>query len=207
MTVSAKRSCRRCGGHHERSSRCPVYAKASIGLIYLLFSSILCSEPAQAAAPQTIRWRVENPFRLFLDPVDTARHRSVFEQLNKVERTHPILAAERRLAEAAPRGWAETVVSSLCWSQTKRQNQCDQVNDYAFPVSHRVVAEFKAGTLATATCTWIIANRQPTQSPPTMTRTAPCDEQITFDVPFPNGARVSVAASGQGVNRPGFAGG
>ena len=143
-------------------SYCRARARVRVlrGLLYLAAIAVICIGSGEAGATQSLRWRVENPFRLFLDPDDTARHRKVFEGLSVGERARPILAAEQRLALEAPRGWAEAMVSRVCWSPTAQRYACDPFEDYVNPKSHRVIAELDATNAATAKCKWSLVYRQ-----------------------------------------------
>ena len=72
---------------------------------------------ARAESPR-IEWEVLNPFRLFLDPADTAVHRAVWSNLSERERRSPVLAAERHLAEGRVDGWAAGIFAKTCWTIT-----------------------------------------------------------------------------------------
>ncbi len=111
-------------------------------------------------APQTdnsganelqIAWEVKSRFRLFRYERDFARHVAA-------DRGDGILAAERRLAaETDGRGWARTMVNSLCADATgKLLDTCDRDGEkesYLSPVDHRIGAMVVSAP-ASATCTW-----------------------------------------------------
>ena len=84
-----------------------------LGATLCMATMVLASSCSVAVGAQ-IRWHVENPFRLFLDPADTQLHRATLEALTLDERLRPILSSERRLSEARPRGWAENAYQKLC---------------------------------------------------------------------------------------------
>lgn len=68
---------RRCGfrKHARASVRC-----ALVGLLAVLATGSLPSGGVHAAP--LLKWRVENPFRLFTDPADSEVHRATFEALS-----------------------------------------------------------------------------------------------------------------------------
>ena len=70
----------------------------------LWFSAAMILLVQPAAAEPEINWRVGNPFRLFADPTNSEVHRATFDALTEDERKHPILSAERALAERHPDG-------------------------------------------------------------------------------------------------------
>jgi hypothetical protein len=90
----------------------------------------------ETAAPQTaarITWKVENPFRFFLDPADTDIHRATYEDLSDEERRTPVLSSERALAARHPEGWAATMVSKTCWDAKKNRYVCPDGKPYVTP--------------------------------------------------------------------------
>lgn len=152
---------------------------------------------ATTVAAETISWRLENPFRLFLDPADTAKHRAAYEALSLDERLRPVLAGERKLAALAPRGWAEEIVTRTCWSQTSQRYACSSVGDYVNPKSHRIIAHVSSRALPGGTCAWRVTPLQTDSGATLFTRLAPCGESIILEVPYPTGARITVAAAGR----------
>jgi hypothetical protein len=176
--------------------------------LFALASWVRCAAPATVicatalvgathASAESINWRLENPFRLFLDPGDTARHRAAYEALSLDEKLRPVLAAERQLAAAAPRGWAEAIVDRTCWSQTSQLYACNSFEDYVNPTSHRIVAHEPSAAASGGTCTWSVAPLWPGSTAPPAVSLVPCGEHVVLDVPYPTGARVSVAVAGR----------
>ncbi|MEL6290128.1 MAG: hypothetical protein AAFQ35_15320, partial [Pseudomonadota bacterium] len=89
----------------------------------------------------TLRWRVENPFRLFSDPALTERHRRVYETLSPEERRNPVLAAERALSAQSRDGWAADAITAVCWQPRRhRYGGCRDGASYVRPKSHRIIA-------------------------------------------------------------------
>jgi hypothetical protein len=145
----------------------------------------------------TIEWRVENPFRLFLDPKDTDRHRIIYESLRAEQRAEPILSIEHILAQQNPRGWAAEVVGRTCWDQKSNRHRCQEHPDFTKPRSHRVLAWLNGSETPNGrTCIWELVPIQ--RQPPRRARsiTAPCHEQVTLEVPYPDGAQVGVSVEG-----------
>jgi hypothetical protein len=118
-----------------------------IKLLLSLALSLLL-QTTLASADAKIKWRVNNPFRLFVNPADTAAHRDAYAAYEKwlqtapqdekdrfaAEGKGPIYFAEisyfaARHAKSKPkepyRGWAETVVgrgrNGTCFDQEKQQ--------------------------------------------------------------------------------------
>lgn len=151
-------------------------------------------------SPPTIRWRVENPFRLFTDPADTAVHRATFESLTLPERRSPILNAERRLASNYAQGWAAEMVDSTCWNAKKNKHACPKTRDpYVRPTHHAILAQ--VGSIPDASivnCTWRVVPLDRKGGKPTRT-TKPCDAEVKLTIPYPTGARVAVEVGGRPV--------
>jgi len=98
----------------------------------------------------TIAWEVKSRFRLFRYERDYRRHVAA-------DRGDGILAAEQRLAaETDGRGWARTMVTSLCVDASgKLLDTCERDGEkesYLAPVDHRVGAMVQNAP-AGATCT------------------------------------------------------
>jgi hypothetical protein len=108
--------------------------------LFLLMLFIAITPATAHGSSSSIHWRVENPFRLFLDPADTAVHRAAFKSLSPYDQSRPILAAEQLLSAMATHGWAEPMINRICWSAKAQRYACSGFNDYANPVSHRVIA-------------------------------------------------------------------
>lgn len=87
-----------------------------------------------------IVWEVTQPFRLFVDPAITDRHRAAYQALDPAEREAPVLAIERRLAEASPQGWAADAVDRTCWDDAKMAHRPCGGADFHRPPSHRITA-------------------------------------------------------------------
>ncbi|MGE3917717.1 MAG: hypothetical protein AB7F78_18650 [Hyphomicrobiaceae bacterium] len=148
-------------------------------------------------APPRIEWRLENPFRFFTDPKLTEAHRATYEALGDDERREPVLAAERALAERhGGEGWAATMLDQTCWDPVANRHACRTVPDYLDPRSHRIVASIKgvpdAGGID---CTWLTAPRKARGT----ALTVPCDVAVKLDIPYPDGAGVSVEVGGRRV--------
>ena len=95
----------------------------------------------------TIEWRLENPFRLFLDSTTTELHQQAYEELDATQRAHPILEIEHKLAGRFARGWAESAFHKVCWDADRNQYGCRQIQDYFSPRSHRVLVSLKSYAL------------------------------------------------------------
>ncbi len=77
---------------------------------WLMLAMMAGAIGAPANAEPRLVWRVENPFRFFVDPADTEVHRATYLSLSEEERRSPVLSAERALAGRHPDGWAATML-------------------------------------------------------------------------------------------------
>jgi hypothetical protein len=172
--------------------------RTTVALLAVLAAALAGPTGALSAEPE-ITWRVDNPFRFFLDPADTEAHRVAYESLSEEERRQPILATERILSEKSAQGWAASVVRETCWDVANNRFTCPGMTEYAHPKLHRVRAELTGIPDATdVTCTWLTA---PAGGRRGTAVTKPCNEAITLDVPYPGGATVSVEVGGVAVAR------
>ena len=157
-----------------------------VGLICVIASAL----PSPAAVAQSVTWRVETPFRLIVDPAAADEHRAVLDALSADERRTPVLAVERRLGSAKPRGWAEAWIDQLCWSPERQHYGCAGAEPYAHPASHRV--RLGLDKPRRGTCRWTIDARERLPSASARSVAHPCAESLVVDVPYPHGAAVSV---------------
>lgn len=146
-----------------------------------------------------IDWRVENPFRFFVDPKDTEVHRATWLSLSPEQRgTAPVLASEHALARRHEAGWAETMYRKTCWSVARNRYVCPDKSDYVNPERHRVVATLKGIDEPGLDCRWITAElggaRGDTGAESAITR--PCAEPVVFAAPYPSGLSVRVEVGG-----------
>ena len=161
--------------------------------------------PADLVAPQ-IQWRLENPFRLFLEPASTDLHIETYEALDESQRTRAVFESERLLSGRFPKGWAESTYRQLCWNPDSNQYICKATPDYLAPKSHRVIVELAggpgkgagdAGNSAPAQrCEWRLSPLQGKRNAVPRVMTVPCAEPLVIDVPYPGGLKVSVRADG-----------
>ncbi len=146
-----------------------------------------------------ITWRVENPFRFFADPADTQVHRATFESLSEEERYTPVLAAERALAQRHTDGWASIVLGRTCWQADKNRHICPGGADYINPKSHAIIAELKGiPDAAFVDCMWLTAPKG-RNAPRGQAVTSRCSEPVELDIPYPNGAQITVEIGGREV--------
>lgn len=166
--------------------------RRSVAIGILSFVAVITGTVSPAASADIV-WRVENPFRLFTDPAATALHRATFEQLTLDERASPVLSGERRLALAAPRGWAEAVVGRACWSDREQRYTCSEDPDYAHPKHHRVIVGLARAP--DGWCNWTVATAPGRQPHKPSTRS--CDEAFVLEVPYPDGLAIAVKHDGR----------
>lgn len=140
-----------------------------------------------------ISWRVENPFRFFTDPKDTAVHRATFEALSPDQRrAGPVLAAERALSRRYESGWAERMVSKVCWTSRKNRHACPDGSDYVNPASHNVEVRLENVHEPDIDCRWL-GTPLGGANMAEIGVTKPCGEPVTFSAPYPAGLQVSVS--------------
>jgi hypothetical protein len=149
-----------------------------------------------AASPR-VSWRVENPFRFFLDPADTDIHRATLNDLTDEERRSPVLSSERALAARHPEGWAATMVAKTCWDSKQNRYACPDGKPYVTPETHRVVVTISGLPEGESLeCNWLTSPRGGRQ-PRGKAIQKPCNDALKLDVPFPGGLDVSVEIGGQ----------
>ena len=167
----------------------------------VLAVAITCCTPGArlAMAEPAIAWRVDNPFRLFVDPADTEVHRATFNALSDEEKQAPVLSAEHALATRHPEGWAATMFRKMCWNDAKNRYICPDGTSYMNPTVHAVTLSL-GGLEETGTveCTWAILPKGPRAAKARTVRQA-CNEPLQAQIPYPAGAAVSVEVGGQKV--------
>lgn len=183
------------GGSHK--SRSAGRLIALIALAGALGTSALAQD-APLPVP-SISWRVENAFRFFSDAADTEVHRATYLALPPEDRLQrPILAAEQALSQRHDDGWAETMFRNTCWDARQNRFDCRDGSDYMNPKSHRVSA--RAGNIDEAAhlgCTWLTAPHGGKLRGDVVTQ--PCSDEAQFDIPYPDGATLSLEIGGRQV--------
>jgi len=150
-------------------------------------------------ASPTIHWRVENPFRFFTDPADTEVHRATYNALTPQERAKPVLSSERALSARHDEGWAATMYRKTCWNWVESRFECADKKDYINPTEHTVVVELKGlpelQSTSTVECEWhATARGERRLRGKGMTQS--CAEPMKFDIPYPDGAEITVSIGG-----------
>ena len=156
--------------------------------------------PAEALVSARITWRVDNPFRFFTDPEDTAVHRATFEALDAPARRHPVLAAERALAARHGDGWAARTFEKTCWDGERNRHACKAYDDYVNPSVHAVRVTLSGLAEAQSLeCQWSSVPRGEAGAPASVLQ--PCDKPLLLDVPYPAGSDVTLSIGGAEVAR------
>jgi hypothetical protein len=151
---------------------------------------------ASAVAEPHIVWQVENPFRLFLDPADTKLHAATWLSLPEAERGRSVSAAERLLGERHADGWAALTVAKTCWDRVHNRYACREKSDYINPKAHTILAEVRGLEDDEAVdCLWLTAPQG--RGPRGTALKLPCDTPVTLEIPYPNGAWISVEIGGR----------
>src|SRR5262245_9451738 len=151
---------------------------------------IVRTTPEAASDAPRIEWEVKHRFRLFRSDRDFERHVAAY-------RADGVLAAEHRLErDTGGRGWARTMVGSLCvdggGNLTETCTRDGVAENYLAPDDHRISAVL-ANAPADATCAWSAEDgeRAPEQI------TLPCEEEVCARVRYgrPTHAQVDIARS------------
>lgn len=162
-------------------------------------TSLIAPNRAEAASP-VITWKLENPFRFFIDPHDTEAHRATYRALGPTQRATPVLSAEHALQSGDRDGWAASMFRKTCWNNNRFK--CDAYDDYINPSNHAVIVEVTGvEDASTLTCTWLTAPRGDSKNPRGDAITQPCSESARFVVPYPGGAMVTVQIGGREVSK------
>jgi hypothetical protein len=163
-------------------------------------SSSLAVSQVQTLPVPRISWHVENSFRFFTDAADTEVHRATYLALPPEERLQrPVLAAEQALSRRHEEGWAATMFRNTCWDRRTNRFACPEVDDYINPKTHRVIAGIEnVDETSRLDCTWLSAPHGGEQLRGKAV-TVPCNETVLFDIPYPDGAVVTVEIGGREV--------
>lgn len=147
----------------------------------------------------TITWHVENSFRFFSDAADTEVHRATFLALPPEDQLQrPILASEQALSARHEDGWAETMFRDTCWNARTNRFVCKDGRSYINPKSHRVALKInKVDEAPGLSCTWLTAPHGGALRGDVVTQA--CSEEVHFEIPYPDGAAVSVEIGGREV--------
>jgi len=158
---------------------------------------LVCDAGAALAQSPRISWRLENPFRFFTDPRHTETHRATWEALAEEEKREPVLAAERALAERhGGEGWAATMLEHTCWDPAQNRHRCRADPNYLHPRQHRIVATIEGVPEAAGVdCRWLTAPKEGVRA----AITVPCDATVKLEIPYPDGAEVTVEVGGRQV--------
>ncbi len=151
-----------------------------------------------ARAEPTIKWRVDNAFRLFTEATDTEIHRATYEALSEDERQNPVLSAERVLSERHADGWAAHMFLSTCWNSKDNKFACPEVADYAHPKAHRIRADIAdIADADSIDCTWLTAPIGGRKRGASIT--VPCNTPVLLEIPYPAGAKITVEVGGRQI--------
>lgn len=160
-------------------------------LAVLLLCGLFAGHASAQLAEPRIVWRVDNPFRLFVDGADTEIHRATYESLSDDDKLKPVLAAERALSERHLDGWAAQMFTNTCWNQGENRFYCPQLADYAHPKSHKIRASVTdIPDAETVDCTWLTTPNGGTKRGAALR--VPCHTPVLLEIPYPQGARVAV---------------
>jgi lysophospholipase L1-like esterase len=171
----------------------------ALGALCCALSSSVASQVQPLPVPR-ISWHVENSFRFFSDAADTEVHRATYLALPPEDRLQrPVLAAEQALSRRHEEGWAATMFRNTCWDARTNRFVCPDGSDYINPKSHAVIATIdNVDEAPRLDCTWLTAPHGGSELRGKVV-TQPCNEQVRFNVPFPDGVTVTVEIGGREV--------
>ncbi len=164
-------------------------------------------QPAEKQAePNTgaIVWKLENPFRLFTNPLSTKMHQDVLDTLEEGQSENPILATERKLSEKFSRGWADLVYQETCWDTfNKRYKHCNSQNtNYIFPESHTIIAKMDRVDSYGEYCNWHVSplsGKRSYRRKHYQKVSQDCTAPVKLNIPYPKGARITVMMNGREI--------
>ncbi len=198
------------------------FVRAFIFVLIMLLVPVAPVAHAQTltSANVQISWKVVNRFRMFKDPALFKMHENAWRQygqhMNERSGTSEdsallyynssVLGTEHMLndrripfttlkrAKFDWRGWAAKGVDGTCWNaKSRRHDGCGGIENYITPQSHEIEIQLKpltSGTLISEyNCEWKVG------SSPVIT--APCDEPVRADLPYPAVAQISVNIEGE----------
>ena len=161
--------------------------------------AVVAGAPAPANAAAVIVWRVENPFRFFIDPADSEIHRATYRALGPEEKMTPVLSSERALQSRHDDGWSATMFKKTCWDANANRFSCPEYDDYMNPSSHTVIAEVSGiDEAANLSCTWLTAPKggKDVRGKSVM---QPCNDPFIIEVAYPGSTGLSVEVGGRDV--------
>lgn len=193
--------------------------RALVLLILVLLSPVASAQTLTASNVQ-ITWKVSNRFRFFRDPSLFKMHENAWRQYGShmSERSggaedqallyynSSVLGTEHMLNDRRIpftsimrskfdwRGWAAKGVNGTCWdAKARRHSACGGIDKYLTPTSHQIELQLKplkSGSLISEyNCEWRVGDAG--------VITAPCDETVTANLPYPAGASISVNVQGE----------
>jgi hypothetical protein len=193
----------------------------------LLCAILVLILPASSASAQTltaanvqINWKVENRFRFFSDAANFKAQEQAWRQyLLHVDHlgisdagkqaliaNSSVLGTEHVLNDRyVPftnilrsrydwKGWAAALIGKTCWDAKARSHSaCGGIDAYVTPPSHGVRLWLtpidKTLPIAEYNCEWLVNDGVPV--------TAPCDDSVVLDIPWPRGGSVTVGVQGE----------
>jgi hypothetical protein len=102
------------------------------------------------------------------------------------------------LGERHPDGWSAMTYLNTCWDPAINRYSCRARSDYLDPKRHVVLARLEGlDDSQTVDCTWLTSPQG--KGPRGKAVTLPCDTPVQLEVPYPNGAWISVEIGGRQV--------
>jgi lysophospholipase L1-like esterase len=193
-----------------------------IVLLLIFLAASMLPAQAQTLTPSNVQitWKVVNRFRLFKDPDTFKQQENAWRQYGSHVNQRSastednamfyynssVLGIEHVLNDRRIpftnisrtkfdwRGWAAKAVDATCWNEkARRHTACGDEDAYISPKSHAIEMQLKPArggtTIAEYNCEWRVGDAAPL--------VAACDEAVTAQLPYPDGATISVNVQGE----------
>jgi lysophospholipase L1-like esterase len=197
-----------------------VTLRVVISVLFLVISMLSARAEVLNSSNVQITWKVSNRFRLFKDADTFKAQETAWRQYgqhvngrtNSQEENVALYASssvlgiehvlnDRRIPFTSFlrtkfdwRGWAAKSVDGTCWdAKARRHTACGDIDSYINPKSHQIELRLKplqsGGIISEYNCEWRVGDA------PVIV--AACDETVQADLPYPDGATISVNAQGE----------
>ena len=154
-----------------------------------------------ATAEPQIVWQVENPFRFFLDPADTAgASRDLAQPVGEPSAAIPCSRRSGRSASAIQTDGAPSCSPRPAGTAHATATPAASAPTIINPKSHTILARLEGLEDAqTVDCSWLTSPQGQARGPRSKAVTLPCDTPVQLEVPYPSGAWISVEIGGSQV--------
>ncbi len=199
-----------------------MYFRACLTALLAIVITISAASAAEILSADNVQivWKVSNRFRFFKDPelfkaqenawrqygLHVSSREGSTEDSQMFYYNSAILGIEHVLNDRRIpftnilrtkfdwRGWAASAIDGTCYnSKTRQHDACGGIDNYLNPKSHQIELSLKplggANLIAEYECEWQVGDTDKIK--------APCDQTILADIPWPDGATISVNVAGE----------